>query len=162
MTKVDFQRDQIFHRLPETLCQTLFESGETRAVPAGDIIVSEGDPLHHLFIVLEGRTEALLPKTGSRQASVRLNKFGPGDCFGEYAFIDRRPASATVRALTDAEVFCIHYDDLRAFLDGHPTVASIIYQNLLHILVRRLRMTNAELDLFTLSFTGDESTAPAS
>jgi len=110
--------------------------------------------------VLEGRTEAFLPKTESRVTAVRLNELGPGDCFGEYAFIDQRRASATIRALTDAEVFCIAYDDLRAFLDGHPTVASIIYQNLLHILVRRLRMTNAELDLFTLSFSGEAPGTP--
>jgi hypothetical protein len=31
-------------------------------------------------------------------------------------------------------------------------VASIIYQNLLRILVGRLRASNAELDLFTISF----------
>jgi CRP-like cAMP-binding protein len=101
--------------------------------------------------------EALLPRTESRLSAVRLNELGPGDCFGEYAFVDQRPASATIRALTNAEVFSIGYDALHAFLDEHPTVASIVYQNLLHILVRRLRMTNAELDLFTLSFSGEES-----
>jgi len=152
MPQVEFHRDQIFYRLPESLCQTLFDTGETRSVPAGNIILNEGDQLNHLYIVLEGSTEALLPKTGSRVCAVRLSELGPGDCFGEYAFVDQRPASATIRALTDAEVFCIGYDALYAFLDAHPTVASIVYQNLLHILVRRLRTTNEELDLFTLSF----------
>jgi CRP-like cAMP-binding protein len=155
MPQIDFHRNQIFYRLPESLCENLFDAGETLSFSAGSIVLNEGDRLRCLYIVLKGQTEALLPKTESRLSAVRLNELGPGDCFGEYAFIDQRPASATIRALTDAEVFCIGYDELRAFLDEHPTVASIIYQNLLHILVRRLRESNAELDLFTLSFSED-------
>ena len=157
MPQTEFHRDQIFYRLPETLCLTLFDAGETKSVEAGEAILNEGDQPHHLYIVLEGRTAALLPKTASRLSTVRLSELGPGDCFGEYAFVDQQPASATIRALTDTKVVCIGYEDLRAFLNEHPTVASIVYQNLLHILVRRLRMTNAELDLFTLSFSGEES-----
>lgn len=155
MPQVDFHRDQIFYRLPQALCQTLLDSGETRSVPADGIILKEGDQLHHLYIVLEGRAEVFLPKTESRITAVRLNELGRGDCFGEYAFVDQQPASASIRALTDAEVFCIGYGALRTLLDGHPAVASVIYQNLLHILVRRLRMANAELDLFTLPLAGE-------
>ena len=97
-------------------------------------------------------TEAFLPKTEHRISAVRLNELGPGLCFGEYALVDQQPASATIRALTDVEVFCIRFEALHAFLDSHTIVASIIYQNLLHILVQRLRASNAELDLFTLAF----------
>jgi len=157
MPEVHFHRNQIFYRLPGTLCQTLYDTGEIKSVPAGEIILNEGDELDSLYIVLTGRTEAILPKTESRAGAVRLSELGPGDCFGEYAFIDQQPASATIRALTDAEVARIGYDALRRFLDAHPTVGSIVYQNLLHILVRRLRLSNAELDLFTLSVTGQES-----
>jgi hypothetical protein len=153
--QVEFHRNQIFYRLPETLCQDLFDSGETRAVSAGEIILDESDHPDSLYIVLKGRMEALLPRTESRVTAVRLSELGPGDCFGEYAFIDQQPASASVRALTDAEVFSIGYEALRTYLNAHPTIASIVYQNLLHILVRRLRATNAELDLFTLSFAGE-------
>lgn len=151
MPQIEFSRNQVFYRLPDTLCQMLFDTGEIQTVEAGHIIVNEGENLQRLYIVLEGRVEAFLPKTESRVSAVPLHALGPGDCFGEYAFIDQQPASATIHALTGAEVFSIGYDTLRQFLDAHHTVASIVYQNLLRILVRRLRDSNAELDLFTFS-----------
>jgi len=152
MPQIELDQFEIFQRVPKPLCQTLFDSGEIKNVPAGASIVHEDEQLDSLYIMLEGRTEAILPKKGSRISEVRLNELKPGHCFGEYAFIDQQPASATIRALTDARVFSIGYDALHGILDDNPAVASIVYQNLLHILVRRLRASNAELDLFTLSF----------
>lgn len=152
MPHVEFKRNQIFHRLPDTLCQLLFDAGETKAVPATTTIVDEGEMLDRLFILLSGQAEVFLPAGGDRVSTVRLTQLGPGDCFGEYAFVDDEPASASIRTIEDAEVYSIGHDSLRQFLDGHPAVASTVYQNLLRILVNRLRASNAELDLFTLSF----------
>lgn len=152
MPHAEFVKNQIFHRLPESLCRQLFDSGEIETVPGGTTIVQEGEDLDRLFILLSGRVEVLLPESQMRVSAVHLTDLGPGDCFGEYAFIDDRPASATIRAAGDAEVYSISHARLRDFLDSHHAVASIIYQNLLGILVKRLRAANAELDLFTLSF----------
>lgn len=150
MPYVEFRRNQIFHRLPEALCQQLFDTGETTAVPASTTIVHEGEALDHLFVLLSGRAEAILPAGENRVSTVRLAKLGEGDCFGEYAFIDKHPASATIRTLEDSDVFSISHEHLGRFLDSHPIVGSIVYQNLLGMLVSRLRASNAELDLFTL------------
>lgn len=152
MPQVEYTRDQIFHRLPESLCQLLYEAGDIAAVPAGTLIVNEGDRLDRLYILLAGEIEIFLPADERRLSDVKLTRMRPGECFGEYAFVDHQPASATIRALEDSEVYSIEHATLKAFLDTHHSVASIIYQNLLHILVRRLRASNAELDLFTLSF----------
>jgi CRP-like cAMP-binding protein len=134
MPQVDYSRDQIFFRLPEALCQLLYDAGEIARVPSGTVIVNEGE------------------KHDRRVSDVRLTHLHPGDCFGEYAFVDRQPASASIRAVEDSEVYSIRHTTLREFLDTHHSVASIIYQNLLRILVGRLRASNAELDLFTISF----------
>jgi CRP/FNR family cyclic AMP-dependent transcriptional regulator len=152
MPDVEYSRDQIFYRLPGSLCQLLYEAGEITTVPAGTAIVNEGDRLHQLFILLSGRIEILLLRGEHRLSDVKLTELGPGDCFGEYAFVDRQPASATIRASDDCEVYSIAHDTLEKFLDTHHSVASVIYKNLLRILVGRLRASNAELDLFTMSF----------
>ena len=151
MSRIEPDQIEIFHRLPKSQCQALLDTGEIKRLKAGAIILNEGDELDSLYVVLEGRMEAGLPKTKPRFTAVRLNELGPGQCFGEYALVDQQPASATIRAVTDAEVFRLDYDAMRSFLDAHPAVASIIYQNLLRILVQRLRASNAELDLFTLA-----------
>ena len=152
MPQVEYSRDQIFYRLPEALCRMLYEAGEIATVPGGTVIVNEGDRLHDLFILLSGRIDVLLPEGDRRSSDVTLTQLGPGDCFGEYAFVDRQPASASIRTAEDSSIFSISHETLREFLDTHHSVASIIYQNLLRILVGRLRASNAELDLFTLSF----------
>lgn len=152
MSHIEFKRNQIFHRLPEALCQLLYETGETEEVPAGTTIVSEGENLDRLFVLLSGRAKVFLPAEGDRVSSVRLAEIKNGDCFGEYSFIDKQPASATIRAIEDSKVYSISHDRLRQFLDTHPIVASIVFQNLLGMLVSRLRASTSELDLFTMSF----------
>ena len=151
MSHTEFAKNRLFHNLPESLSQLLFEAGTVEVVPAETVIVNEGDALDRLFIVLSGQVEVYLPRSSNRFSPVRLTVLGPCDCFGEYAFIDHRPASATIEALEEVEVYSIRFDTLQKFLDTHHSVASIVYRNLLSILVKRLRATNAELDLFTLS-----------
>ncbi len=152
MLLAEFSRNQIFASLPEPHARLLFETGEVSTFPAGATLIREGDTLDRLYILLRGRVEVFLPEAVNRVSAVRLTQLGPGDCFGEYAFIDHQPASATIQAIEDAEIYSIPYDKLQQFLDSHPSAASLVYQNLLRILVRRLRTSNAELDLFTLSF----------
>ena len=151
MSHANFYRNRLFHKLPESLADRLFEAGEVSVMPAGTVIINEGDRLNRLFIVLSGDVEVFLPENELRVSQVRLTTLRPGDCFGEYAFVDRQPASASIRILNDAEMFAVPFDGLRQYLDEHPIVAAIIYKNLLHILVDRLRASNAELDLFSFS-----------
>jgi CRP-like cAMP-binding protein len=152
MPQVNYSHNQIFYRLPEALCQLLYDTGDIVAAPAGTVIVNEAEKLDRLFILLSGRIEVLLPRGDQRVSDVKLTELGPGDCFGEYAFVDKQPASATIRTVADSQVYSISHGTLREFLDAHHSVASIVYQNLLRILVGRLRASNAELDLFLISF----------
>lgn len=151
MSHHNFYRNHLFHKLPEALADRLYETGTVTLVPAGTVIVEEGDVLDRMFIDLSGHVEVYLPEGEHRASSVRLTVLKPGDCFGEYAFVDRQPASASIRAVEDAEIYAIAFDTLQRFLDDHPIVAAIVYRNLLHILVKRLRESNAELDLFNFS-----------
>ena len=143
---------QIFQNLPESEVKAMLEAGTVESYPAGSIILNERDQPQSLYIVLEGRAEAFLPNTRERITAVRLSEIPPGHCFAEYAFIDQQPASASIRASTDALVLCIGYETLRTLLESNAPVASTFYRNLLSILVKRLRESNAELDLFSLSF----------
>lgn len=155
MTHPVFTRNHLFHRLPEALASQLYEAGEVRREPVGSVIVSEGEPLRGLYVLLSGKVEAVLPEGLSRVSPVKLAELGAGDCFGDYAFIDHQPASASVRVVEPCEFYLIPYDALKSFLDRHPTVAAVIYRNLLRIFVSRLRASNAELDLFSMPLEDD-------
>lgn len=66
-----------------------------RDVAEGQDVIVRGDPVEHLYLVLSGELEALSGEPPFEQVAMRLH---PGDCFGQSALLDGRPASATVRA----------------------------------------------------------------
>lgn len=69
-----------------------------RAVPAGTVVVAEGEPATELFVIRDGRVE-VTKRAADADRAHRLTTLGPGDSFGELTFVDRGPRSASVRAL---------------------------------------------------------------
>lgn len=150
MNHARFFDNRLVRGLSRKQAGLLFAAGNVASAEAGTIIVNEGDVVDRLYILLSGEVQVFLPRTSQRVAAVNLNRLREDDCFGEYAFIDERPASASVSASTDSELYEIAHDRLHEMLSTHADIGCIVYRNLLRILVERLRASNAELDLFTL------------
>jgi len=105
----------------------------------GDVIVKEGEQAVAFFYLLSGRVEVV---KGAEGASPKvLRTMGPGDFFGEMALLDNYLRSATVRALEDTECLQLWRWDFLYALRTNPQIAAEI----LPVLSRRLRETNAEL-----------------
>jgi CRP/FNR family transcriptional regulator, cyclic AMP receptor protein len=85
-------------------------------VPAGLVIMRQGDPGREAFVVADGRAKVTI--RGKRGA-----KLGPGDCFGEMALLHRAPRSATVTAETDMRLFVIGSREFSHLIDTVPSVA---------------------------------------
>jgi putative peptide zinc metalloprotease protein len=66
----------------------------TRRVPAGQVVMSEGDPGDRYYVVRDGQAEVSI-------AGGRIRRLGKGDGFGELALLFGHPRSATVTAVTD-------------------------------------------------------------
>src|SRR5438270_6804777 len=60
-------------------------------IPAGRVLVTQGEPNHALHIIIDGEAEVSVDQKQRRS-------LGAGDFFGEISMLDRRPATATVRA----------------------------------------------------------------
>ena len=67
---------------------------------AGHVLIHQGHHDQKIFYIIEGKVE--VTKDGSD-----LGEIGAADVVGEYAFIDNRPRSATVRALTPLRVLML-------------------------------------------------------
>lgn len=132
---------------PERL-EALESAGSTREVEAGEILVAEGRPVEDLFIVLRGELEVFLPKSPSRLARNRIARLGAGACVGEYSFVDKDRASASVAARVPTRVFAIPQVEFERRLGADPALGRTVYRNLLRLLVARLREANERLDLF--------------
>ena len=66
-------------------------------VQAGDVLVDQGDPGTHCYVILEGIASVYV--RGEHVASS-----GPGSMVGEMALVDHRPRSATVVGDTDLDL----------------------------------------------------------
>ncbi len=121
-----------------------------------DTIVHEGDKAADFYIVMRGTLKVFLPQeiageVETRVSVVKLNVLREGDCFGEYSMIDKSPASASIVATSDGELMRMAETDFDHILATKDRIAKIFYRNVLHLLIRRLRMREKEYDLLLIA-----------
>lgn len=104
----------------------------------GEDLVTAGATDDALYIIQDGRFEVLVPQAfGSLRKVAVLNA---GNVFGEQAFLDGLPRSATVRAVSDkGRVLRLTQDAFRALAETRPPLAIKVLFELGRILSMRLR-----------------------
>jgi glutaminase len=119
---------------------------QRRCYDKGAVVVRAGDTPTYLYLVAQGRASVILP--GIHGARKRLATFTAGMAFGEMAFVDQAPRSATV--IADTELVCDHLDiDAFAALgEREPGIKIKLLKNICLELSHKLRKTNRELSLF--------------
>ena len=80
----------------------LVESSETVVCEAGDVVCLEGAIASHLFLIVCGNIRVSHTTAAGREQPIAF--WGPGDCLGEMALLDRGPRSATAVATCHAEL----------------------------------------------------------
>jgi CRP-like cAMP-binding protein len=116
--------------------------GQRRRVPAGERLITEGEPISHLNIVINGSVEVYA-------RGKLLAQLGQGEVVGEISLLDSRPPSATVSATENTIVLAVPFTELRAKLGRDPGFAARLYQALGVFLAQRLRNINLQLIIGT-------------
>jgi signal transduction histidine kinase len=101
------------------------EPGEIIDVPAGTVLVSEGECCPFFFVVLEG--EIRLSRTYDRQ-SVLLGVIKPGKYTGEVTLLLDMPWVASARVGKAARLFRLNQEDFWRMLSSCHSVAREIFQ----------------------------------
>lgn len=83
----------------------------TRRFPAGQTVMSEGDPGDRYYVVREGEAEVSI-------AGGTVRRLGRGEAFGELALLYGRPRSATVTAATDLVLAGLGREDFLRLVRG--------------------------------------------
>lgn len=133
----------LFDGLSEEDKALFFNLANIRSYDDQQVIVQEGDLGEAMYVVLSG-TVRVEKATLDQQQEV-LTSLGEGECFGELAMVDRKPRSATVRALGITEVYEFLQQDLDPFFDAHPNLHRRILQNLAKITAQRVRRLDETL-----------------
>ncbi|QDV32310.1 glucose-6-phosphate dehydrogenase [Tautonia plasticadhaerens] len=90
------------------------------AVPAGEVIIREGDPGSEMYLICRGEAEVI---DGEGEVLATLRE---GACFGEVALLLSEHRTATVRARTSCDLFVLDRADFRRILRDHPQFCEAI------------------------------------
>jgi CRP-like cAMP-binding protein len=115
----------------------MVRNGEKRSIPAGTRIIQEGHPTEFLFFILAGDF-----RVTSGRGNAEIARLEAGEILGEVSFVDSRPPSATVTAITDSVVGAIPEAALEAKLRQDLAFASRFYRSIAVALADRLRARN--------------------
>ena len=85
-------------------------------VPAGRVLMRQGDPGRECFVIEEGTARATM-------RGRETTKMGPGECFGEMALLHAAPRSATVTAESDMHLLVLNSREFSTLLEDVPSVA---------------------------------------
>jgi len=104
-----------FQKLPPTNLHALFQRLQPLEVKAGDRVIREGDAGDYFYVIVEGR--CVIEHHGNRATPLRLEDFGPGDCFGEDALIAGLPRNASAVMRTDGRLMRLARQDFVELLN---------------------------------------------
>lgn len=103
-------------------------------VPAGQILVDQGDAGREAFVIVEG--SATVKRNGRTVAEL-----GPGDSIGELALLDHGPRTASVTAKTDLTALVLTAREFAGLIEEVPGLA----QKLLGQLAARVRELDRQI-----------------
>jgi Cyclic nucleotide-binding domain len=124
-----FDRLELFRALPPEIILALGKKCYTVRYAAGETLVWQGEFNNDIFILIEGQLEA------SAQGNDKKAPIGPGELFGEIAWLTRGSRAASVRAVAPSVCLVIKERDLQILAYQSPS----ILQSIAATLARRLR-----------------------
>ncbi|MDD2806411.1 MAG: SulP family inorganic anion transporter [Elusimicrobiales bacterium] len=139
LSQIDFLKG-----LDKTLLDRMHLAFSERRVKAGQAVFLRKGGGHELFLIRRGQVRIVLPlKATHRQHHLAV--FGPGDFFGEVAFLVRTPRTADAVALVDTDLYCISREAFDAVTASDPAYGAAFYQRLANVEALRLRDADREL-----------------
>lgn len=86
----------------------------------GDVVVRQGQPGREMYVIARGTAQAV----GADGAVLR--EMGPGDFFGEVALVTDARRTATVRAVTAADLYVLDRATYERVAEDYPDLASAL------------------------------------
>jgi CRP-like cAMP-binding protein len=138
------RRVPIFSDINEKELAKIARVGVRKRYKKGNIILLEEEAGTALFVIISGKVKIV--RTDDEGREVILSILGESEFFGEMSIIDGLARSASVVAITKADVFIIHRQDFIDLLHEYPIVAIA----LLRELTMRLRKADSQIKSLSL------------
>lgn len=138
MDRIAFLRQlPYFAGLSEEELTELCRNAPDHEIAQGQVLLREGDPGGAMYVVAEGEFDVFRDVDGRE---VAIDRVGPGEVLGEMSLLERRPRSASARAVVDSRIIEISEEAFRE-LTQHPSAALAMLDTVLS----RMRALEAAL-----------------
>ena len=114
----------LFSELQHYLFRQVADGLHRRVVPAGGIVVNEGEAGDSVFLIASGSVRVLV--VGGHGRPLEIRRLDAGDFFGEVAALTGRPRSATVVAVADCEILEVDRGALEILVEARPAARPIL------------------------------------
>lgn len=115
-----------------------------RQFVAGDLVVNEGEIGSDLFLLLAGEVAVL--RTGARSEQKQVAVIGAGEIFGEMSFLDRKPRTASVRAVKTSRVLVLTRDRFESLYQENLGVYARFLRLIADTITARLRKLGLQVN----------------
>lgn len=130
----------LFEALDRQEIKALADEIWLEQIPAGSVIVREGDEADALYMVVLGGVNV------HKRNGQFLSYLGPGGFFGEMAlFTNTAKRTADCRTALDTTCAVVRKEVLYHYCDANPGAGLKIYRAIIRTLVARLTITTADL-----------------
>lgn len=138
---------RIFYNMDERDIFEVMKRSDILHYQPQEVVFSEGDQDNSLYVIIAGEFE--VSSTNDQGEPLRFFCAGQGLIFGEMAFLDTQPRSATITATEASEVFRFTRSDFDELLQLNPVSATHFMMGVAEILSRRMRGANQRIKHFS-------------
>jgi CRP/FNR family cyclic AMP-dependent transcriptional regulator len=144
MSRSLLQNVYLFQSLTPDELDAVAALGQSQPFMAGETVFLKGEPAKALYLIKAGAIK--IQQGLSNGDSIDVATLSAGSHFGEMAFVDKQPRTATAMASDRGELVVIPYEKLQVLLTKSPAIALKFYRELSHFLANRLRATTNDLN----------------
>ncbi|HIF51911.1 MAG TPA: cyclic nucleotide-binding domain-containing protein [Thiotrichaceae bacterium] len=120
-------QSELFSRMSMPNIHQLFALLEPIDKKAGEVVISQGEPGEHYYIISEGKC-AVSRKPMPTSKDVKLAELKTGDSFGEEALISDSTRNATITMITDGVLMKLSKDTFIELIQK-PTLESLSFSD---------------------------------
>jgi CRP-like cAMP-binding protein len=125
--------DSIFSSVELSDLESLISMMENRHYEEGAVLFKEGDPGDSMYIILSGVIRVYINDERGRERDIR--QFQKGEFFGEFAFLDQQPRSASAAAIEPLDVLILDREKFTRFIEENPPVIFAMMRSLAYRII---------------------------
>lgn len=136
------EQHPFFRTLTAEQSAAVLALGKLQQFAAGDWLIEQQHPANHLYLLLSGRVQLMVPD-GREQGQV-LETLQAGDLLGWSWFTNPQGWHFSARAQSPVSCYCCDGSALRAAMDSDSALGYAILQQLVSVLAHRLQASRLQ------------------